>query len=268
LVVSTSKDPTDLMLEQVLEVSRRIGAEYIPRRTQKLHHLCARAASGIAYVIKKADTRDGTALPLHELCDAEGSRLFTNPRMWPLVRDKRNEPLLRAIAPLDRPLPTRVVDATAGLGGTAVRIAHSCGERCKVIAVEISAPIACQLDYGMRRLASQGAEWSEAAARIEVVHADAATFLRTQSIQDVDERAGVVYLNPCMDLRSSREDAFLHKIASLKPIAEEAFSIAMDHATSRVVLRHPKGVDLPFGLTEACFTRIPGGQSDFLVVEK
>eukprot|EP00747_Dinoflagellata_sp_TGD_P221781 gnl/TRDRNA2_/TRDRNA2_93564_c0_seq1.p2 gnl/TRDRNA2_/TRDRNA2_93564_c0~~gnl/TRDRNA2_/TRDRNA2_93564_c0_seq1.p2 ORF type:complete len:123 (+),score=15.98 gnl/TRDRNA2_/TRDRNA2_93564_c0_seq1:125-493(+) len=122
----------------------------------------------------------------------------------------------------------------------------------------------------MQRLAAQGRDWSKAASQIKVVAGDAAEILR-QMAANGQECPDVVYLNPCMDLRHrSPEDAMLHRLASLEPISSEAFEVARECAKSRVVLRHPKALALPFGLDEASphVTRIPGDKSDFIVYEK
>lgn len=131
-------------------------------------------------------------------------RLFTNPRMWSKVKTSTGfgaAPLARAICPEGEPPPLRVLDGTAGLGGTAIRLSETFGLSCEVTAVEASAPLACLLDYGLRRLAVQDRAWAAAAGRVRVEHADAAAHLANSFGENSKlPRPCVVYLNPCMDL--------------------------------------------------------------------
>eukprot|EP00419_Tripos_fusus_P014349 CAMPEP_0172749122 /NCGR_PEP_ID=MMETSP1074-20121228/146595_1 /TAXON_ID=2916 /ORGANISM="Ceratium fusus, Strain PA161109" /LENGTH=173 /DNA_ID=CAMNT_0013581007 /DNA_START=58 /DNA_END=574 /DNA_ORIENTATION=+ len=151
--------------------------------------------------------------------------------------DVRAQPLVRAVAPdcnLESPL--RIVDAMAGLGGTALRMAHACGRGCHVTASEVSAPLACLLHFGLQRLASQGEDWSEPAQRVEALCADAEDFLRERG------RTGpsfdVVYLNPCLDISAlSKEDLLLQRLARQLPVTQETFEAAVACASRRVVLR-------------------------------
>ena len=157
-----------------------------------------------------------------------------------------------------------IVDGTAGLGGTSLRLAH--GFNCDVTAVEASGPLACLLDYGLVRMAAEPKEWASAASRVTAVHADTAVYLGGVAAAD---RPCVVYLNPCMELKKlDRVDAFLHEVARLQPISGSCLHAALAAATCRVVLRVPHGHDpaeAAHGTTPS--RTIHGGQSDFLVFE-
>lgn len=269
VVVTTSKSPTPDVVAQAEEVCKTLGAPLEVRRKQSMKAVAAKASSGLVYLVRRVKRRDEAIEIRHEICDGDGNRLYANPRMWRLVKDPAQQPLIRAVAPADEDPPAWVIDATAGLGGTAMRIAHACGSACKVTAVEICAPLACQLHYGLHRMASQQEPWSDAASRVAVVNADAKDFLRglAERRQAGCETADVVYLNPCMDVgRPSKEDLFLHRIANLMPISREAFEAAAACARRRVVLRSMRGASLPFGLSDASTVRVEGRQSDFLVV--
>lgn len=268
LVVTTAKSPAPDLEAQAEDVSRRLGAPFVRRGKRSLRDICGESSSGMAYLIRRVQRKNQDVEIRHEICDGLGGRVYANPRMWSIVKDVMGQPLMQAIAPRGQPLPESVIDATAGLGGTSLRIAHACGPSCHLTACEISAPLACLLDQGMRRLAAQGEAWSEAAARVEVVRADAGDLLRSRAAGRGADRPDVVYLNPCMDVsKPSQEDAFLHRIASLRPIARDVFEAAAACARRRVVLRHLRGLEPPFGLAETAVARVSGGRSDFLVVE-
>ncbi|CAE8711028.1 unnamed protein product [Polarella glacialis] len=226
------------METQASSVALRLGAQVVFRGRQPLSQILASSEAGLGYVLRRVSLRNGSAELRHEICDGEGGRLYTNPRMWPLIVDRFSEPLVRAVRgpPGEPPLGT-VVDAMAGLGGTALRLADTCGPACRLVAVEVSSPLACLMEHGMQRLAGHGEVWSEAASRVEVVQADAQDFLAAWAAGNGAgaELPDVVYLNPCLDVtRPSKEDLLLHKLACLKPVGREMFEAAVACAQRRV----------------------------------
>jgi len=276
LVVTTASKPSEAMEKEAQEVSHRLNVPYVPRGDASITKLLRTAGVDFAYVV--ARTNEGASwIVRHEIkrSSNEKQALFPNPRMWRMVKASgfRNEPLARALCPIGEEDPVHVIDATAGLGGTALRIAHTF-DLCKVTAVEVSAPLACLLDYGMRAMATHDKPWSAAAGKVSVVHADASTYLAELGAAALDghgtdmlrPRPCVVYLNPCMDIRrKSEEDMFLHQLARLTPISSDFLQNAIAAATRRVVVRLPTGSDPQtlFGIEPTdC---IEGGQSNFWV---
>ena len=151
-----------------------------------------------------------SSFPLPRLGDDPTMRLFTNPRMFSKVKGSHTgfggAPLARAIRPEGDPPPLRILDGTAGLGGTAIRLSETFGASCEVTAVEASAPLACLLDYGLRGLAVQKTAWAAAAGRIRVEHADVTDYLaRNFGENPTLPRPCVVYLNPCLDVKRARK---------------------------------------------------------------
>merc|ERR1719265_2839598 len=133
----TCKKPSPDVVKQAAEASEFLGAPFEERCGLSMKALAAKASSGLVYVVRRVQRRDGVFEPRHEICDAQGNRVYANPRMWPLITDPAAQPLMRAIMPPGEAAPHWVIDATAGLGGTAMRIAHACGAPCRVTAVEI-----------------------------------------------------------------------------------------------------------------------------------
>lgn len=269
LVVSTARNPSDTMLEQAQQVSARLGAPLVQRKDLSTARLLDGAAVRFGYVVAR-ETRADVATPIrHELVRrTDGRRLFVNPRMWRLAQASgfRATPLARALAPPGAPTPVHVIDATAGLGGTALRIAHAF--ECTVSAVEVSAPLACLLDYGMRTLAEQPQPWAAAARRVSAVHADASVYLACVPHDGVS-RPCAVFINPCLEVqRLDAEDVFLQQLARLAPVSEGCLESALEAATQRVVVRMPKGAEprkLYAGFEPVdC---VKGRQSDFWVFQ-
>ena len=272
LCVTTAKKPSKAMVDEAIAVSIRLGAPYQPRGEGSIQRALHATNADFGYVV--ARERCGTAAR-HELCRrSDGQRLFVNPRMWQPVTASGfgNAPLARALCPPGRRPPIHIVDATAGLGGTALRMAHTFG--CLVTAVEVSAPLACLLDFGMKSLAKQPKPWAEAARSISVVHADADSYLaHLATAQHADGRSSAspaqpcaVFLNPCMDIRrKGSEDVFLQQLARLTPISSSCLQSALAAATRRVVVRLPAGSD-PHALLGAQPTDcVAGKQSNYWI---
>lgn len=272
LVVTTARQPSAAMLDEARDVSARLGAPLVPRDDRSVASVLDASGGAFCYVVAR-ETRADVRTPIrHELARrADGRRLFVNPRMWRLATASgfRATPLARALAPPGAPAPTHVIDATAGLGGTALRISEAFG--CAVTAVEVSAPLACLLDHGMRSLAQQPKPWAKAAQRVAVVHADAEDYLeRVASAKQGPGRPCAVFVNPCLDVRRmDDEDAFLQQLARLAPISDSCLEHALAAATQRVVLRLPKAADTrsvirAVGPPADC---VKGRQSDYWVFE-
>lgn len=266
-LVSTAISPTDQMVQEAREVSKRICAQFVPRGKQSVASMLDSHGATFGYMVTR---RAGRTTVRHELCRREDNlRLAVNPRMWSRVASNqggfRDAPLARALCPPGTDTPVRVVDATAGLGGTALRIAASF--QCAVTALEASAPLASLLHYGMRTLGTDDAPWSAAARCVTAVHADAATF--DYAVAGGGERPCCIYLNPCLPIRrAAREDLFLQQVASLQPISALCLHHALDTVSQRVVLRVPSDAEanVVHGLRPSlCVT---GGQSNYLVFEK
>ena len=262
LVVTTARNPSDAMLRDAQMVSSRLGAPLVARSSTSLKRVLGDVGVEFAYVVAREP--GGTAVR-HELCRrVDDRRLFAHPRQWRQAQASgfREAPLARALCPPGAAEPLHIIDATAGLGGTALRIAHTFG--CRVTAVEVSAPLACLLEYGMRSLAAQQAKpWAAAAQRVTVVHAEAGAYLAQQP-----SRACAVYLNPCMDVRrKDPEDEFLQQIARLTPISSSCLESALGAATQRVVMRTPRGSSPPLLSGIEPTERLVGRQSDFLRYE-
>ena len=275
MIVSTSAKPTPRMLREATEVSHRLGAQLVPRHgtngyARTIARLLSDGEAEFAYIVGREKRSENNGL-VHEMRRrGDSRRLFVHPRMWTLVKSQGFEstPLAKAIcAPGEQP-PRHVCDATAGLGGTALRIAEAFGPNCHVTAVEASAPLACLLEYGMQNLAEEQKAWSPAASRVRCVHADAAHYFERPVVGELGA-PDVVFLNPCLQIkRVDPFDIFLQQLAELAPISEHCFHGALSTARRRVILRIPNGVDpLVAGYGRASTRAVKGAQSDYHVYD-
>ena len=151
---------------------------------------------------------------------------------------QRTDPLPRAIG-MHRRRVERVVDATAGLGRDAMVLSRL---GCSVTAIE-RIPALCFL----LQVTAQ-----EADEAIQVVHADATTWLREHA-QDA-ERPEVVYLDPMFSeagkAQVKKEMQACRALAGPPADSGELLSAARAAARDRVVVkRHPKHAPLADGVS-------------------
>ncbi|MHC4909374.1 MAG: class I SAM-dependent methyltransferase [Planctomycetota bacterium] len=144
----------------------------------------------------------------------------------------RRQPLARAVR-----APSRIIDATAGLGRDSALLA---GLGCDVVAIERHPVIAALLRDGLARgRASDDPVVARAAERIELLEGDAQALL--QEVGDPD----VVYLDPMYPPRPGasalpRKGAqMLRAVVGADPDMQAVFDVARRIAINRVVLKRP-----------------------------
>ncbi len=123
----------------------------------------------------------------------------------------------------------RVLDATLGLGMDALVAASVVGPEGAVVGVESSRPLAALVAEGLRR------HPSEASRRIEVVCADATTFLVNAAPASFD----VVVFDPMFRYERAAQDAFdvVRRLASPAPLAPETLARARAVARRHVLVK-------------------------------
>ncbi len=151
----------------------------------------------------------------------------------PALRVTRREPLARA---LGRKVHT-IVDATAGLGGDALRLA---GLGCTVIALERSPWIAALLDDTLERHRASTGALADMAGHITLIHADAREFLARPG-----ERPDAVYIDPMFPAKRRKSAAVRKELVWLRELAgddtdaEALLTAALAAARERVIVKRP-----------------------------
>jgi 16S rRNA (guanine1516-N2)-methyltransferase len=169
----------------------------------------------------------------------------------------RKEHVARAVG-LGRYKQLCIVDATAGLGQDSYVMALLGAE---VVCVERSPVVAALLLDGVQR--AQKADLP-AASRMQVVQADAATFLQQQLGQ---LECDVVYLDPMYPGRSDQSALqkkslrLLREVVGEDPDADALLEPALALASKRVVVKRPKGADFLAGMEPSL--QLKGSSSRF-----
>lgn len=255
LLVTTTRRSSDEQVARAVEVARLCGARFAARDGSVARMLAAHGAD-TCYLVG----RDREEVRGH------GLTLFLHPGTYHMVAHlgREGDPLLRAIAPLGEPAPTRVIDATLGVAGNALQIAGLLGAR--VIGLEASAPLACLAEAGLARLAAAGRRYSPGAGRIRVVQTRAARWLEDQA----PGSAEAVYLDPMFAQPGSAEPGFglVRHLARGEPLDADTYLAAARVAARRVVLRVPAcGQAPPEAAVLTWHRRVRGKALDYLVHE-
>lgn len=164
---------------------------------------------------------------------------FTSPRLAYRLRSGGREQLLHACG-VPRIAGVSLVDGTGGFGIDAFVLAHA-GARVTVLERH---PLVFALLRDAHLRATREPKLAEAAARMQLVHADAVEWLA------VEQRADVVYLDPMFPPR--RKSALVKRPMQMleamvdDETAERLLSAAIGSAGRRVVLKRPlRGAVVP-----------------------
>jgi 16S rRNA (guanine1516-N2)-methyltransferase len=215
----TSSSPVGLRIEP--------GGE---ARAELLLTHYALTTAGAPAGLQIVSTAEG--LQLHDAADPSRKplRLDYPPAM---LRVTRREPLARALGRTAR----TVLDATAGLGGDALRLA---GLGMTVTACERCPAIAALLDDALTRWRAGAGPLAEMAGRITLVHADAREWLaRLSRIPDA------IYIDPMFPPKRRKSAAvrkelhWLRALAGDDPDAGELLRAALAVAGERVIVKRP-----------------------------
>lgn len=155
-----------------------------------------------------------------------------------IVAPPRSEPLARAVGL--RGEGVAVVDATAGLGGDAFRLATW---GCRVTAIERHPVVASLLEDGMRRAMVVPQLAEVVRDRLGLVVADACDYLRgLRKLRD-GQLPDVVYLDPMFALESGKASAVRKEMTLLRELlgeddsSEELLELARSVGVRRVVVK-------------------------------
>jgi 16S rRNA (guanine1516-N2)-methyltransferase len=149
----------------------------------------------------------------------------------------KKELLARALKakPKDHP---RIIDATAGLGRDSFILA-SLG--FTVTALERSPIIYVLLRDALRR-AAENADTAPAAARLQLIHADAGSWLATL---EEEKRPDIIYLDPMFPSRDKsaavkKEMVILQDLLGKDPNTDNLLALALACSKRRVVVKRPR----------------------------
>jgi 16S rRNA (guanine1516-N2)-methyltransferase len=152
----------------------------------------------------------------------------------------RNERLARAIGSRPSEHPT-IVDATAGLGRDSFILA-SLGFQITLLE---RSPILCALFEDALKRARLDVKTAPIIERMQLIQADAITWLTHRAAADISERPQIVYLDPMFPERKKsasvkKEMVILQDLLGSDSDSADLFQAAISCATKRVVVKRPR----------------------------
>lgn len=127
------------------------------------------------------------------------------------------------------------LDCTLGIGSDSMLAAFAVGEKGKVVGLELNENIAFIVARGIETYDTTELPLTSCMRQIEVVHADAVTYLKQQPDNSFD----VVYMDPMFEevIEESNNFEALRKAGDHTSLTEEWVSEALRVAKKRVVLK-------------------------------
>ncbi len=127
------------------------------------------------------------------------------------------------------------LDCTLGIGSDSMLAAFAVGETGKVIGIELNENIAFIVARGIKTYDTTELPLTSCMRQIEVLHADAVTYLKQQPDNSFD----VVYMDPMFEetIEESNNFEALRKAGDHTSLTEEWVSEALRVAKKRVVLK-------------------------------
>ncbi|XEC92604.1 class I SAM-dependent methyltransferase [Paenibacillus tarimensis] len=231
MIVSTSFDPSQAVIDKARTVSARLGANYVPRRNYSLSQLTRAAGDDKLLVVSGHDLRyyDGQEPPLY----FHPSMAFVRVKR---LRKGESDPLLdvSGCRPGDH-----VLDCTAGLAADAFVFSYAVGDSGRVTALESEPLIALIVGEGLKRYETGIADADAALRRIEMRCED-----HWKTLSELPDKSyDIVYFDP-MFRRPIEESSSLQPLrtaANRRELAQASIAEAIRVARKSVVMKEHKG---------------------------
>lgn len=231
-MVTTSYEEKPVHRQLAQKASQEVGGTYVPRRKRSIAELMQSYQAN--QVIVMADDR----IYLH----VEGAPhpLYFHPhtaymRIQQLRRGARD--WLREWSGVEE--GDTVLDCTLGLAKDAILFSYWVGQKGRVVGLESQAALAYVVREGMKRYRCDSQEVLEAISRVEVIHAEHLSFLRSCP----DESFDLVYFDPMFRDPMWDTDSMnlIRKVANCAPLRKESIQEALRVARKKVILKERPG---------------------------
>lgn len=231
MIITTGSDPLPETQDRARSFASQLGVMYVDRGNYSVAKVSKQHGGCSVLIVLQQEIR---------LFQPNTDMMIFHPSMA-FVRAKRllkGQPDVMLEAAEIRE-GDHVLDCTAGLGADSMMFAVGVGEKGKVIAAEASRELAALLHTGLSSYTSSVPKFDEALARIEVIHQNHLSLLKSMPDRSMD----VVYFDP-MFRHPVMESASLSPLRSLadhSALSLEAVAEAQRVARRNVVLKEKKG---------------------------
>ena len=227
MLVTTSHDADEGMVEKAARIARELGGRFVPRDCMSVAKLAAVHGDDNVLLVTERELK---------LYAGGGQSLFFHPGMS-LVRVKRlmNGESDTVVDVSGARRGDEVLDCTAGLAADAIVFSYAVGSEGRVTAVESEPALWLLVREGLTSYVTPLDEVNAAMRRIRLVLGDHLGILRTLPDRSVD----IVYFDPMFRKPVERSSAMnpLRAVANHAPLSPEAVEEARRAARRTVVMK-------------------------------
>ena len=226
-IVTTCLRPTDDVSHRAASYARIHGARFVERRKHSIRTLKSRFGSDVLVFDKRR-------VEFNPLQSDEPFFFHPSSSVFRVkqLQDGGRDPLVEAAA---LHAGDTVIDCTLGLGSDSIVMSHAVGAAGRVIGIESEWITSELVREGMRVWTEKDESLNASMRRIEVVHAEALSYLKTCDDASVD----VIYFDPMFETTISESVHLnpLRAIANGSPLSDALMNEAKRVASRRIVLK-------------------------------
>ncbi|MCL5935602.1 MAG: class I SAM-dependent methyltransferase [Bacillota bacterium] len=226
LVITTGIRTAPHLEERALELSRQLGVPYLKREKKSLAALREQGQADAILLVRQ----DKDSLVVN------GNELFFHPGLAKLrIKEIQAGKTDQMIDAMNLRKGDSLLDCTLGLAADAIVASFVTGPGGTVIGLEDAAPVAEIVGRGLKSYTGEKPELLDAMRRIQVVHSDHLTYLKSMPSGSFD----VVYFDPMFRVPREKSSSLspLRPLANNSPLTEEAVAEALRVAKKRVIMK-------------------------------
>ncbi|WP_430886076.1 class I SAM-dependent methyltransferase [Fusibacter sp. JL216-2] len=228
--VTTAIQASQQVIERAQKVSRDLQRPYYERKKLGLNKLLALHDLDHLLIVQESKL----------LLKSGDSEMFWHPgtaviKLWDTGSGISNQ-LLKAVCPQADDV---ILDCTLGYGSDAIVLASALRGRGRVIGLEGSEIIAYLTKDGLENYENVNPKVKEAMSKIEVIHTDHASYLKTLDDESVD----IVYFDPMFQNPNMKSKSMnvLREFAKMNTLNKDTLDEALRVCKKRVIVKERIG---------------------------
>ncbi len=227
MIITTSLDETDKLVQKAKELAQQLGLTYYVRNKKTIKWLQANVDTDVFVV------NQNRGLSYYHEGDDE---VFYHPNMARLrIKQLRNQQLDGLVTACQLKPGMSFLDCTLGLGSDTLVALHQVGERGQVIGIEKSFPLSVIIKEGVTQYLKKEPEDAALLENLTIINADNLEYMKKMPNKSVD----VVYFDFMFEktVESSAGIGVIKPVVSYDQLTAEHVKEAKRIATTRIVIK-------------------------------